>query len=139
MQELIAPQEHDIFSRMCYDVKNDEFSLGLVDGDIITMTREDLIDAFALLTSDKFSDLVAYIKERDALDSDRTTKYQHAKEEKTNTAIYDACINSCWYGEAKVRASITRDTLIEQWSWNTWIDACRLYETLFGIDRSELA
>lgn len=117
------------------------FSFTLMDGGNFEMSRGEFVKAFMLLLSDEFDGLLDLINRREFAHDEMGTYYalvSVAVEEGNkcdSDYVYNLAHAAKRYGRFKTMAETTKEKIILSFGWGTWIDACRLYESMYQIPR----
>lgn len=117
------------------------FGITLLDGGNAEMTTDEFANAFALLLSDDFDELLELINNREKAHADMSAYYsivsmgiaQDATCE--SDAVYELVHAGKRYGRFDNMVRNMKDTIIRNYSWDTWVDTCRLYESIYRVPR----
>ena len=118
-----------------------EFCFTLLDGSNVEIGAIELVHALILLMSDDFDELLELINNREKARDDMGKYYDIVLlgVEDGNSCSYDIVYDLTHaakrYGRFGSMVRETKDTIINSYSWNTWVDTCRLYESIYRIPR----
>jgi hypothetical protein len=115
---------------------NIEFTL--MDGGSYTLTRDELFDAMQIVCSGEFDSLCTSINRREELIEAVNNLYCDVVANQDKDSVYDLYHNSKLLGKYGERVRQIRESIIDRVSFNTWVNATRVYETLYQIPRDWL-
>ena len=109
-----------------------------VDSDYYLMDGRDLFDAFNILISDEFDNMLIAYENKNQYYDEMTAAYNKAYASLDHNTLYDAVHTAKYYGRWNGLFHERQQQLIANTSYGAFYDACMLYEALFGIDHVEL-
>lgn len=118
-----------------------EFCFTLLDGSNVEIGAIELMHALILLLSDDFDELLELINNREKAHDDMSAYYSivsvgvEPNETCNGEAVYELVHAGKRYGRFDSMVRETKDNIINSYSWNRWVDACRLYEGIYRIPR----
>lgn len=126
-------------------VTNGEFkkagvTFHLLDGGQVTLSQQDIAQAFIVITSCEFEELCEAINSRENADNKAHELYNDAfmQDSSAQDCLYEIAKAFERLGRAKESVATIRDDIIARVGWPNWINACRLYETLYDVPRDYL-
>lgn len=110
----------------------------LIEDGTFTILPFEFYDAFQLLFSEEFAEFIRCINKRNEYEIEYRESFNDAckRGDTVNSkTLYEITNSAKTYGVWDGKCIQMRDAIIDNVSWNTWIDTCRLYEVFTGTPR----
>lgn len=124
-----------VFEHMKVNRDNNGFDFELIDGGTHTVSFDEMSSVFAVLTCVDFGVLLNLINEREDTEETMHDMFNETFDKSVAVNFYEYG-NVCQrYGSLRERVFYERNYLKERYGWETWVSACRVYESLSGTPR----
>jgi hypothetical protein len=141
LHKVIEPRDKNEKATVAHiygQLEGDTIELALMDGGSYNLTKNELFDAMQIVCSGEFDTLCKSINRREELNETVNNLYCDVVDNQNKDSIYDLYHNSKLLGKYGERAHMIRESIIKHASWSSWVNATRVYETLYQIPREWL-
>lgn len=137
-REFVVPCDVNPFKyiRHCDDCEKYELK-SIEDGSWL-IDKSDFFGAFSVITSEHFNKFIEALNKREDARIEQLEAYSTAIKNFTEATIYELNVKATAYGSMDGIVTEKREIMITKVGWYTWVNACKLYETMFRIPREWL-
>jgi hypothetical protein len=139
--KVIEPRKNNESASLVHvygQLEADNIEFTFMDGASYILTKDELFNAMQVICSGEFDSLCKSINRREDLYETVNNLYCDVVDNQNKDSIYDLYHNSKLLGKYGERAHRIRESIINRVSFNTWVTATRVYETLYQIPREWL-
>ena len=141
LHKVIEPRnanEKATLGHVYASLEDNNMELTLMDGGSYNLTCDELFAAIQIICSEQFNDLCESINRKEELYETVNNLYSDVVDNPEKDSIYDLYHNSKLLGKYGERVIQIRESIVTSVRWNTWVNATRVYETLYQIPREWL-
>jgi len=154
---LIVPtkqvlNEYRWFNRIAIDGFDNElvFRFDLLDSGSFSLKQSDFEACLERMSSLEFIDycemvnncynaLIEFNDQEETVQSFVSGDSNYWDDERSSFAIVHDLILACEeYNTLNESRWEMKNSIIDDWSYNTWVETCRVYESMFGISRADI-
>ena len=119
-----------------HDIPSETLMFDLVDGGTFEANKEDVFNAFCLMSSEDFLMLTTEINDREDANEKMHELYKRiADGDKELNTIYEYGRVCRLYARHDTTVRVVRDQIIEKVGWKSWVRSLRIYESMTGTPR----